>query len=86
MTEHSLKTMPIYWQPLFHGAKQFEIRRNDRGFSVGDILHLREWEPQREQYTGREARFRVTYILFDHFPGLAKDFCAMSLAKLEGKP
>lgn len=62
MTVHSLKTWPEYFQVVWHGAKTFEIRKNDRGFQVGDSLHLREWDPETEKFTGREQIVRVTYI------------------------
>jgi hypothetical protein len=60
---HELKTWPDYYLHIVDGTKTFEYRRDDRGFKVGDVLHLREWEPTFEKYTGRELYRRVTYIL-----------------------
>lgn len=65
MTEHELKTWPDYWLSVESGAKPFEVRRNDRGFQPGDVLRLREWNPESEEYTGREVWRRVTYVLRD---------------------
>ncbi len=65
---HELKTWPEHFAGLADGTKTFEIRKNDRGFRVGDILVLREWSkytPPSEHYSGREFRFSVTYILKD---------------------
>lgn len=73
--EHELKTWPDYFNALLDGRKRFEYRRDDRGFKVGDTLHLREWEPTFENYTGREMRVRVTYIL-----PVSRDFVVMSVA------
>jgi len=28
----------------------------------GDILVLRKWDPETQQYTGRELRVKVTYV------------------------
>ena len=61
--EHELKTWPDYYRHLVDGTKNFEYRRDDRGFKVGDVLYLREWEPNYDKYTGREMRRKVTYIL-----------------------
>lgn len=60
--EHDLKTWPVYFQPLVDGVKRFEIRLNDRGFQIGDVLRLREWELGTYRYTGRELRMRVVYM------------------------
>jgi hypothetical protein len=64
---HELKTWPHYFRDILSGHKQFELRKNDRGFQVGDTLWLREWDPEKQQYTGREIYKRVNYMLH---PGL----------------
>lgn len=38
---HSLKIEKQYYDDILHNEKRFEIRRNDRGFKVGDILELK---------------------------------------------
>lgn len=62
MTTHELKSWPEFFQPIWDGIKRFEIRRNDRGYHVGDNLLLREWNPDTKDYTGRTIRARVVYI------------------------
>ena|SRR3990167_2974124 len=70
-TTHDLKVWPKHYQGLVSGDKRFEIRRDDRGFQVGDVLHLQEWKPtivdgvwnSRGEYTGRELHATVTYII-----------------------
>lgn len=57
---HELKIQPEYFEAVRAGAKTFEIRFDDRGFSVGDELHLREWKDGT--YSGRGVRKTVTYI------------------------
>ena len=66
MTTHELKCWPRYFEPLIQGKKTAEIRKNDRDFKVGDVLHLREWDPQGkadEHYTGRFAFRTITHVL-----------------------
>ena len=63
MTIHELKCWPEGFQALIDGRKPFEVRKDDRGFQVGDTLHLREYQPVSDTYTGRETDVRVTYIL-----------------------
>lgn len=63
MKEHELKTWPEYFIPISRGLKNFEIRYNDRNFQVGDILILQEYEPDSEEYTGREITAFVTFMM-----------------------
>jgi len=58
---HELKIEKKYFDARLQGIKQYEIRLNDRGFKVGDVLHLREIVPERK-YTGREELCEVTMI------------------------
>lgn len=62
-TEHELKTWPKHYEALALGKKRFELRKNDRGYQVGDTLFLREWDPTTGEYSGREMRATVTYLV-----------------------
>lgn len=59
-TEHELKCWPEFYDEVASGRKTFEIRQNDRGFEVGDVLLLNEFKPDTG-YTGRSVRRLVTY-------------------------
>ena len=80
---HDLKAWPPLFDPLLTGEKRFDLRYGDRDFHAGDILHIREWT-KKSGYTGREASFKVTYLLVG-FPWLAKGYVCMSLAPLDEK-
>lgn len=60
---HYLKILPQYYMDVESGRKTFEIRFNDRGYKVGDILHLQEF--CGGEYTGRELNREVCYIVDD---------------------
>jgi ASC-1-like (ASCH) protein len=45
-TEHELKCRPEFFTRVASGQKTFEIRKNDRDFQVGDILILKEHDPE----------------------------------------
>jgi Domain of unknown function (DUF3850) len=62
VTEHELKSWPMFFEPVLRREKTFEIRFNDRGYKVGDTLLLREWDPNTKKYSGREVRRRVLYV------------------------
>lgn len=57
---HELKIFPEFFEAVTSGRKQFEIRKNDREFKVGDQLTLREWTG--EKYTGDSYKAEITYI------------------------
>ncbi len=62
MTEHYLKVWPEFFEALADGTKPFEIRKSDRHFRVGDVLYLREFDPETGKRTGRQISKVITYI------------------------
>lgn len=62
MKFHELKCFPQYFRDLCSGRKQFEVRKDDRAFAVGDILFLREYKPMEKIYTGSHLLFEITYL------------------------
>lgn len=74
---HELKILPQY----FVCEKNFEIRKNDRDFAVGDIVALREWDSDTG-YTGRVSFRVIQYILKDAKEyGLADGYCILGLSE-----
>lgn len=75
---HNVKSWPKYFQPILDGIKKHDMRNmKDREYKVGDILNLQEYDPFEGKYTGREAKFRITYITSRATP------CALSSAMLD---
>lgn len=66
MKIHQLKTINPYFSAVFQGVKNFEVRLNDRDFKVGDEVHLQEYDLQTNEYSGREVRAEITYVLKDY--------------------
>lgn len=80
MTEHKLKTWPDPFEAVWNLEKRYELRVNDRGFDVGHLLLLQEWDPQKMKYSGRWVRALVTYMTRPgSFPGLEAGHCIMSI-------
>ncbi|MBT3397359.1 DUF3850 domain-containing protein [archaeon] len=57
------KIWPEYFSKVFDGTKKFEARLADFEVNPGDVLVLREWDPATGDYTGREIRKAVGYVL-----------------------
>lgn len=48
---------------MIDGVKSFEVRKWDRPYRVGDTLSLKEYDPEKLDYTGRETDRKITYLL-----------------------
>jgi len=57
------KIWPESFQAILDGRKKFELRLADWEINEGDILVLREWDPNKKEYTGRSLEKEVKYIL-----------------------
>ena len=65
MKLHELKIKEEYACAKFYGRKLFEIRKNDRGFNVGDIVRYKVICEQGKEpvYKSIEEKlFEITYI------------------------
>lgn len=80
-TVHELKIYPQYFEEVLNGNKTFEVRKNDRGFQVGDIVILKEFDNIR--YSGREVKAEITYILNDSFYGVATGFVVLAIKVID---
>lgn len=83
--EIELKSWPKFFQPIIDGIRTHELRRNDRDFKVGDQLNLREYDPKKNEYTGRECLAKVMSITSSDEPcavseeALNSSFCILSI-------
>lgn len=60
---HDLKTWPEHFRDVRAGIKTAELRLNDRNYQPGDVLVLREYDPQAKEYTGEVETRTVTHVL-----------------------
>lgn len=80
--QHELKTWPEYFNEVIMNRKPFEVRKNDRNFSVGDWLYLREFDPLYGEYTGNNAVREVTYVLNGGQFGIESGYVVMGLKEV----
>jgi hypothetical protein len=84
---HQLKCWPPHFEEVAAGRKLADIRPDDRGFRVGDVIIQREWDPtvadttdgERGQYTGRVCVCTITHIMRGGPFGLREGFVILSL-------
>lgn len=73
---HELKLAKMYYADVASGKKRFELRKNDRGFKVGDGLRLKECTDGEE--TGRYIDTDIVYMLED-YAGLTDGYCILGI-------
>lgn len=79
---HELKILPKWFDDVKCGKKNFEIRKADRDFKVGDYLILREWE--RGKFTERFLIRQIEYIYQgDGSYGISEEYCILGIKKPE---
>jgi hypothetical protein len=83
---HELKILPEHFEAVAFGAKTAELRFDDRGYQVGDLLGLVEYDPSRKGsgFTGRRIAKRVTHVLrnTEQFTPLAYGYVMLSLGEV----
>lgn len=57
------KTWPELFEKVLSGEKNFDVRLADFACQAGDILVLREWDPQTKNYTGRQIEKTIGFVL-----------------------
>jgi hypothetical protein len=82
---HELKTHDGPFDRVKIGQKNFEFRKNDRNFQMGDTVILREYLPNLGIYTRQEIRATIGYVLKDAF-GVPEGYCCFSLLDIKYVP
>ena len=82
MKLHELKIKDEYFKEVLRENKTFELRKNDRDYQVGDLIHFVDIDGNPSY--NEKLVFQITYILKD-VPeyGLDKDYCILAIKKLE---
>ena len=70
---HNLKTINPYFNDVWSGWKEFEVRINDRNFEVGDTCTLHEYDSEIDLHTGNSIEIEIKYVL-RNYPNIKKGF------------
>jgi len=91
MRNHKVKTDPHLFRMTWAGMRNFEIRRDDRGYRLGDTMTLRETvrddaelaEGESHDFTGRMIKLNIDYVLLGPVYGLMNGWVIMSTTVTE---
>ena len=79
---HDIKIAASYYDDVTSGRKRFELRKNDRGYKVGDSLKMREFKDGK--HTGRTIDADIIYML-EEYAGLEEGYCILGIdVKMSG--
>lgn len=82
VTTHTLKCLAELFDAVASGEKCFEVRRNDRGFEIGDELRLVRTDAAGLPTQPRqEIVKRVSYTLEGGNWGVAEDYVVLGLGR-----
>lgn len=76
--KHELKCVNPPFKIKWDGNKNWEFRKNDRDYKVGDMLIEKEYDLASDTYSGRAIEEQVTYILHGGEFGVPEGYCIMS--------
>lgn len=51
-----------YFDQVASGKKKYELRLNDFVIHEGDVLVLKEWDKEKNEFTGRKIEKKVTRV------------------------
>jgi DNA-directed RNA polymerase subunit E'/Rpb7 len=76
---HDLKIKYEFAKLHFEGRKDWEIRKNDRDFKVGDLIKFKITEFSNSTEWSYERK--ITHVFEDTNFGLEQDYVILSLSK-----
>lgn len=80
MRTHEVKAHPDNFTLMLTEQKPFDVRRDDRLYERGDIIIFNEWDPNKNEYTGRSIKRLVTCKQI--WEGLSPGYCALGLVPI----
>ncbi|MBQ1293271.1 MAG: DUF3850 domain-containing protein [Clostridiales bacterium] len=81
---HFLKLREVFFEDVRTGVKSFEVRKNDRGFRIGDLVEFYRLNKDGTKDYDVRIRKRICYILdHDRFPpGVPEGYVILGLEKV----
>lgn len=85
MNVHQLKIDYAFWDDLVAERKTAELRKDDRGYQVGDIMMIKPVVLDSEyfEFEGECQARVITHIVQGGQYGIEAGYCMLSMAKPE---
>lgn len=81
MAEHKIKIKKMYYDAVLSGEKTFEIRKNDRDYKVGDIIHFVPIADNGDMIIPHNPKeYKITYVFHGGEYGLENRYCVFGIA------
>ncbi len=81
MKLHILKIKTTYFHDILNHGKTFELRKNDRDYQVGDLIHF--VQECGKEFICIDKVFRISYVLKGVTEyGLKEDYCILGIKEL----
>ncbi|MGV3695520.1 DUF3850 domain-containing protein [Flavobacterium sp.] len=77
MKHHDLKTIEPFYTDIVLKGKRLEIRIDDRDYQPEDTVILRQYDPEKQDFSGRKVKGVITYVLRG-YPAIQEGYCAFS--------
>ena len=85
MKYHELKIEERFFEGIVNNTKTFEIRKNDRNYEIGDIIHFTITDSTNDEMNKKadDLLLKIVGILKDSdFPqGIKEGYCIISFKK-----
>lgn len=78
---HELKSHKFFFKYFLTDIKCYEIRKKDRDYQIGDVLILKEYDPEKNDYTGRMCTREIVYIITGQEHSIGEGLIMMTLIK-----
>ncbi|QYC51754.1 putative activating signal cointegrator protein [Proteus phage vB_PmiS_PM-CJR] len=59
---HRIKIYPLYFRQVCSGMKKAELRINDRNYQIGELVIMKEYDPDTKSYTGNFVTVEITMV------------------------
>ena len=81
MNTHVLKIWKTGFEAISSGRRTADVRINDRGFQVGDLILYRVWDPVLDAFDGNSCVVEIVDIV-DNCVAVAGDQVVLSVKLL----
>ena len=84
--KHIIKITEPYAEAIVDGRKNFEVRKNDRGYNAGDVIWFKVIYADGCQFTShplQDKKYKITYV--HSGLGMEHEYVVFGIESISGK-